>query len=82
MQRRFFCAMFSSRMKRNRPIIMTRICKLSEADDSFDLVFWKKVGPEGILEAMCGMISDFYKLRGGSGHIPRLRRTVAVLKRR
>ena len=67
---------------RRKPIIMTRLCKLSEADDSFDLEFWQRVGPEGILEAMCDMLSTYYKLRGKNGRIPRLRRTVAVLKHR
>lgn len=61
---------------------MVRLCKLAEADDSFDLIFWQKVGHEGILSAMCDMISDYYKLRGKSGRIPRLRRSVAVLKHR
>jgi hypothetical protein len=62
-------------------VIMSRLTRLEDADDSFDLEFWRKVGPEGILEAMCQMVDDYYKLRG-YGHPPRLRRSVAVLKRR
>jgi len=62
-------------------VVMSRLTRLEDADDSFDLEFWRKVGPEGILEAMCQMISDYYKLRGYV-RTPRLRRSVAVLKHR
>ena len=62
-------------------VVMSRLVRAEDADDSFDLIFWQKVGPQGIFEAMCQMIDDYYKLRG-YGHPPRLRRSIAVLKRR
>jgi hypothetical protein len=66
---------------RKKKVIMFRIISLDKVDRSFDFAFWRKVGPQGILEAMVQMIYDYYKLRG-YGHPPRLRRSVAVLKRR
>ncbi len=63
-------------------VIMVRVTTLDKADDSFDLEFLQKVGPAGIFEAMCQMVGDYYKLRGYHGRVPRLRRSVAVLKRR
>lgn len=64
-----------------KKVIMARVVKLKDADDSFDLEFWQKVGPEGMFKAMSQMVHDYYKIKG-YGHPPRLRRTVAVLKRR
>ena len=67
---------------RKKKVIMFRIISLDKADRSFDFAFWRKVGPQGILEAMVQMIYDYYKLKGKYGFPPRLRRSVAVLKHR
>jgi hypothetical protein len=68
-------------MRRKR-VVMTKLVKFEEADRSFDLAFWEKVGPSGILAAMWEMVYEYHRLRGDYVSSPRLRRTVEVLKRR
>jgi len=55
---------------------MARLSRIEEADRSFDLEFWEKVGPEGRIEAMMDLVRDALRLRGEDGDIPRLQRSV------
>lgn len=66
-------------MKRKK-VIMTRLIQKDKATDDFDILFWQRVGAQGIFEAMWFLVRDHYKW--GKRHAPRLRRSVAVLKRR
>lgn len=62
---------------------MVKVGKVSESNRDFDLIFWKKVGQEGILNAMLQMAADQYKWGKHHGrNPPRLRRHVAVFKHR
>jgi hypothetical protein len=57
-------------------VVMTRLVPLREADRSFDLEFWRRVGAEGRFAAMWEMVREFDLLRGGDGNIAPLRRDV------
>ncbi|MFH1654893.1 MAG: hypothetical protein ABIE74_12700 [Pseudomonadota bacterium] len=61
---------------------MARLVKLKDADDSFDLEFWQKVGVAGIFAAMWEMVYEYHKSKGDYDRSPRLQRHVEVLKRR
>lgn len=61
---------------------MSRLVSLKEADRSFDLLFWKKVGTQGKFEAAWDMVSDLPNWNPRYGNQQRLRRSVASLKLR
>ena len=61
---------------------MSRLVRLKNADDRFDLSFWKKVGAEGRFDAAWQMVCDLTKIRPRYGTQQRLRRTVSSLKHR
>ena len=63
------------RRKRKR-VVMARLVKLEEADRSFDLDFWERVGAEGRLEALWEMVREALMLRGINADPPRLQRSV------
>lgn len=69
-------------MNKKKKVVMARLVLLKEADDSFDFEFWRKAGAGAIFEAMFQMVVDYLKLKGRYNGIPRLRRSVAKLKRR
>lgn len=73
--------LFCGHMRRKK-VIMIRKTTIDKADDSFDLEFWQRVGPQGIFLAMCDMVQNYFKLGGRRVHSQRLRRHVAVFKRR
>lgn len=60
---------------------IARLVKIKQSNDDFDIRFWQKAGPRAIFDAMGQMVSEYFKWRG-HGRKPRLRRSVAVLKRR
>lgn len=55
---------------------MARIVDLKHADRSFDLEFWRKVGPEGRFSAAWGMVKDYYLARGNDISQQRLQKSV------
>lgn len=64
-----------------RKIVMARLIKQKDDDGSFDRIFWQQIGAQGIFEAMCQMVIDYCKWRRDVIP-PRLRRSVAALKRK
>lgn len=42
--------------------------------------FWRRAGAQVRFSAAWLMIGDFFKMRGQSGRLPRLRRSVQVVK--
>ena len=64
-----------------KKVIIARLIKYRDDDGSFDHLFWQRIGPRGIFEAMCQMVIDHSKWRKDVDP-PRLRRSVAVLKRK
>lgn len=60
---------------------MSRMVKLQDADRSFDLEFWRKVGPEGRFSAAWEMIREYRLIKGKNGYQPRLRRSVQNIER-
>ena len=65
-----------------RRVVMARMGRLSEDDGSFDVEFWRRVGPDGRFAAMWQMVKDYELIRGGDGRIPRLQRLLVRLERR
>lgn len=65
------------------PVRMVRVLRHSSKDDgSFDLEFWRRVGPEGRFAAAWEMTSEVRTLRGEDADQPRLQRSVLRLLRR
>ena len=46
-------------MLKRPPVRMNRKIPLHEADRSFDIEFWRRVGPNGRLNAMWGLVLDY-----------------------
>jgi hypothetical protein len=67
---------------RKKKVVMARLIRREKAGDDFDITFWQRVGAPGIFEAMWLMLVEQYKRGKRHGRVPRLRRSVAVLKRR
>ena len=61
---------------------MSRLVRLQDADDSFDIDFWNKVGTAGKLEAAWQMVSELTHWNPKYAPEPRLRRIHTSLKRR
>jgi hypothetical protein len=60
---------------------MARLIKASEPDRSFDLLFWREVGPEGRFAAAWQMISEVHAIRGKDPGESRLQRSVQNIQR-
>lgn len=69
-------------MPRKKKVVMGRIVRLKDADRSFDLKFWRRVGVRGRFEAAWRMVCDLCNWNKNYGPQQRLRRTVATLKLR
>ena len=67
---------------KKKKVVMTRLINLKDADDTFDLDFWQRVGAAGIFAAMWEMVDKYHKLKGDYERSPRLRKSLEVLKRR
>ena len=59
---------------------MGRKIKLEEANRSFDLAFWKRVGVKGRFEALWQMVKEANMIKGKDGHQLRLQRSVQNIK--
>ncbi len=68
--------------KKKKKVVMSRLVSLQKADSSFDLAFWKKVGPQGKFEAAWDMVRDLVNWNSKYAPQQRLRRTVSLLKQR
>jgi hypothetical protein len=55
--------------------------RATEADRSFDLVFWRKVGAEGRFAAAWQMISEVGAIRGKNIGESRLQRSIQNIQR-
>ena len=66
---------------KRKMVLMARVIKLKDDDRSFDFEFWQRVGAAGRFEAAWDMLVNcpFRKLNVNQ---QRLKRSVAVLKRR
>ena len=60
---------------------IARMVKASDADRSFDLEFWRKVGAEGRFAAAWQMISEVDAIRGKDIGESRLQRSVQNIQR-
>lgn len=63
-------------------VVMARVSKWRDGDDSFDVEFRRRVGAEGRLAAMWQRVVDFDFIKGGDGRIPRLAKNVERVERR
>ncbi|MDM8009191.1 MAG: hypothetical protein QUV05_23870 [Phycisphaerae bacterium] len=62
--------------KAKRPVVMARLVSLKDADRSFDIEFWRRVGVEGRWRAMREMVKEVYRMRGEDVPELRLQRSV------
>jgi len=65
---------------KKRKVRMARMVPINEADRSFDLAFWEKVGAEGRFAAAWQMVLEVDAIRGKSVSQPRLQRSVQNLQ--
>ena len=63
-------------------VVMSRLVRLEEADDSFDIEFWNRVGTQGKLAAAWQMVQELVYWNPQYAPEPRLRRFHTLLKRR
>ena len=64
-------------------VVMSRVLRHGQADDgTFDLAFWRRVGPEGIFAAAWEMVEERRSFEGHGGDEPRLQRSVLRIVRR
>jgi hypothetical protein len=63
-----------------KKVIMERMVEMGKDDHSFDLEFWRKIGPYGRFSAAWEMINEFRKIRGLHGNQPRLQRSVQTIQ--
>jgi hypothetical protein len=67
---------------KKKKVIMSRLVPLADDKRDFDLLFWQRVGDQGIFEAAWEMVLDLAKWKQPHGNKSRLRRTIASLKLR
>jgi hypothetical protein len=73
----------ATRKKRPKAKVrMARLVKLKDADRSFDIAFWRRVGAEGRFVAAWQMVEEVSLMRGDDGHIGPPQRSVVRLVRR
>ena len=62
---------------------MSRVVRRKRHDDrSFDIEFWQKVGDAGRFAAAWQMIREVQLIRGQSGELPRMQKSVTRILRR
>lgn len=61
---------------------MIRFVRLKDADESFDIEFWNKVGVQGILEAAWDMVVDLKNWNPKYAPEPGLRKFHTLFKHR
>ena len=66
--------------KSMRKIWVHKARSFKEAEE-FDIWFWRRAGAQGRFSAAWLMIGDLFKIRGKSGRLPRLRRSVQSIER-
>ena len=59
-------------------LVMSRLVKLKDADRSFDIEFWQRLGPEAIFKAAWELAEHAY---AGKNVDLRLQRTVASFRK-
>lgn len=70
------------RVNKKKRVIMERLVPIQGHDRTFDLDFWKRVGPQGKFEAAWEMVCDLAQWNSRYATQSRLRRTVESLQRR
>jgi hypothetical protein len=71
----------NERLKRR--VVMSRVVKRDQHNDrSFDVEFWQKVGDVDRFAAAWQMISEAQLIRGQSGELPRMQKSVGRIIRR
>jgi len=64
-------------------VIMARVVRRKQHNDrSFDIEFWQKVGDAGRFAAAWQMIREVQLIRGQSGELPRMQKSVTRILRR
>src|SRR4051794_29327593 len=63
-------------------VVMSRLVRRENADRKFDVEFWQKLGDEKIFAAAWDLVVTASSIRGDDDDQLRLRRDIAVLRRR
>jgi hypothetical protein len=64
-------------------VIMSRVVRRKQRDDrSFDIEFWGKVGDAGRFAAAWQMVREVRLMRGQSGELPEMQKSVTRIRRR
>jgi hypothetical protein len=64
-------------------VIMARVSTREQHNDrSFDLEFWERVGDIGRIAAAWQMVKEVQLIRGQSGELPRMQKSVGRIIRR
>ena len=61
--------------------VMERKGRIEDLDRSFDVDYWRRLGPEAIFSAAWEMVIQAWKLKGRSADELRLQRTVERVER-
>ena len=62
--------------KTKKRVVMSRLVKLEDADDSFDIEFWQRQGPAAIFSAAWDLVIEYYRHRGLDVSQLRLQRSI------
>lgn len=64
-------------------VVMSRVATREQhSERSFDIEFWQKVGDVGRVAAAWQMVREVQLIRGQSGELPRLQKSVTRILRR
>lgn len=64
-----------------RPVIMSRLVKLEDADRTFDIEYWQRQGDAAIFAAAWEMVMVANKIKGKDASKLTFQRTLTKLKR-
>lgn len=64
-------------------VVMSRVSTREQhSDRSFDIEFWQKVGAAERLAAAWQMVKEVQRIRGKSGELPRMQKSISRIIRR
>jgi hypothetical protein len=67
---------------RDRVVMARVVTREQHSERSFDIEFWQKVGDAGRVAAAWQMVKEVQLIRGKSGELPRLQKSITRIIRR
>ena len=68
-------------MTKKRRKVWEHLARSFKEAEEFDIKFWRAAGAQARFSAAWSMLADYFLMKGKSGRLPRLRRTVQSFKR-